>query len=104
MLCIIVVSEEFVASDYGSDCVAIGAQYITNTETCERAASALQKTVEIEWDGFLYKLNTPDLQKGCIERKRQHNLYPPRVYFNTALHHMSKDFNVKSLCKKGKKN
>ena len=101
ILCITVVSDEFVASDYGRDCDHIGAQFITNEETCKNAAGALQ----LAWHSHLedFPLGWEDMPKGCVALG---DIYQPYysnngVFFNLVQTGSTKD-SAKSLCEKSK--
>ena len=100
-LCITVVSDEFVASDYGRDCDHIGAQYITNVETCKNAAGALQLAWHSDLEDF--PLGWEDMPKGCVALGDGYQPYYSNngVFFNLVETGSRKD-SVKSLCEKGK--
>ena len=101
ILCITVVSEEFVASDYGSDCDHIGAQYITNEETCKNAAGALQLAWHSHFENF--PIGQENMPKGCVALGDGWKPYYSNngVFFNLVQTGSRKD-SAKSLCEKGK--
>ena len=97
--CITVVPEEFVASDYGSDCDRIGAQYITSEETCKMAAGAFQ----LVWHSYYGTDGRTDMPKGCVALGDRWKPYYSNngVFFNSVQTGSRRD-SVKSLCEKGK--